>query len=338
MISNSVMEVERGNPILSLRMYREEDLLDNLVVDKEGYVCGRVSGFDVEPDLIVVKLYEYETKRTEVPDEEGLIQKLSQLVPRKKFSRREFDMEEFYDWIRGMIQLSNKEPVTLEHLIEYAKNNKIDVPYKAQEVKVRIDRGSVQWSSIDKIAFSELGRCVLLKDIVETKNRGISLNNGVAYKSTELLRGRIVLDSDARMIGSAVKFLVGDPPGILINIERIFREEKGDIEALKNKIIPSMFKDENELSRKVRKDLGNVTDDDIIIWAKKKGINVLNKTVERRETMMELPVEWDKIAKIGDVIILAKPIEDLMQQPTVIDTSINMNMNNIEIPMIKTAL
>ena len=317
MSSNLVMEVELENPSLSLKMYSEEDLLDSLVVDKEGYICGRVSGFDVEPDLIAVRLYEYEMKKFEVPDEEGLIQRLLPLAP-KKLSRRELDMEEFYNWIRAMIQLSNKEPVTLEHLIAYAKKNNIDVPYRAQEVKEKIDKGSIQWSSIAKIAFSELGRCVLFKDMVEAMRRGVPPSGVVAYKSTEFLRGRIVLDSEAKIVGSAVKFLVGDPPGILINVERVFREERGDAEALKKMLIPSKFKDENEFARRVKKELNieNASDDDLIVWAtKKKEITVPRRTVERRETMMELPVEWSKIAKIGDVIILTKPLEELTRQP-----------------------
>lgn len=296
-------------------MYKEEELADGLVVDKEGYICGRIANFNVEPDRIIVNLYGYNTKNIETPDEEALVQRLLELV-QKRFLRHESGMEEFYDWVRETLNLSNREPVTLEHLVEYAKTKNIDIPYKTQEIKVKIEKGSIDWSKVDKIVFTDLGKCVLLKEAVEAKNRGIAISDKISYKSTEYLAGRLIIDSEAKIVGSAVKFLIGSPPGILINIERLVRMEQPDLEALKRTLVPSQFKDLKHLFNRVKKDLRlkNATDEDLPIWAKRNNINVPTKVVERREVVMELPVDWNKIAKIGDVVILEEPIEVLIEE------------------------
>ena len=298
------------------RMFREEELLDELVVDREGYVCGRIASFSVEKDRITINLYRNDSKKLETPNEKELINRLLGALPQRGVLRRETGIEQLYDLVRETLHLSNTEPVTLEHLIACAKTKNIEVPYKTEEVTVKVDKGSVDWSYVDKVAFTELGKCLLLKEALEAENRGVALSEGVGYKSTEHLSGRLVIDSEAKMVGSAAKFLIGDPPGVLINVERAIRIEQMDSEALKKTLVPSRFKSHEELFDAVRKDLRlkMAADDNLIAWARKNHIDIPKKVTERREVGMELPVDWNKVDKIGDVVILKEPIDLLIQE------------------------
>ena len=294
--------------------FQDEELWDSLVVDREGYVCGYIDNFKVESNKIIVNLYEYDVKKVETPDEEELIQRLLELAPTKGVFHQKLSLEEFYDSVRETLHLSNREPVTLELLVEYAKNRNIEIPNKTQTTKVKTGKGSINWSWVDKLAFTDLGRCILLKKAVEAEKRGIALNKKVDYKSTEYLSGRMVIDSDAKIVGSVAKFLVGNPPGILVNIERMSKEQRPDVETLKQSLIPSRFKDTKQLSNKVKKDLqlGTISDDDLALWAKRNKIDVQNKVIERRDVETEVPIDWGKISKIGDVVVLKKSIEVLI--------------------------
>lgn len=299
---------------LSSQKYKEEELLDSIVVDKEGYICGYINDVSVEPNNIIIHLYAYDVKKEEIPDEEELTKQLLTTVPRKGILHHEPSIEEFYDYVRETLNLSNREPVTLEHFVKYATTKKIVVPKKTQEFRVKKDKGSINWPSVEKIAFTDLGKCVLLKETVEAEKRGVAIREKVDYRDTEDILGKLVVDSDAKIVGSVAKFLIGSPPGLLIHLERVAREQTPNIESLKKSLIPSRFEDSRQLSDRVKKDLHleeNVNDINLIIWATRNGISVQDSVVETREVVMELPVSWDKILRIGDVVVLKEPIDAL---------------------------
>ena len=308
-----------------METYKEEDLVDGLVVDKEGYICGYVANFSVEPDHIIINLYEYDTQRVQTLNDEELIQRLLEQLPQEKprsrfsfSSRRKSGLEALYDRVKQKLNLPLSEPVSLENLVEYATAEDIEIPYQIQELKMKTEKGSIDWSYVDKIAFSDVGKCVLLNEAVEARNRNISLSDEIGFKSTEDLADRIVLDSEAKIVGSAVKLLVGYPPGLLINLERVIRVEQSDAEALKRALVPTTLIGVQQLFNQVKNDLGlkNATEDDLLTWARRKKIDVPNKVIERRDVVMELPIDWDQIAKIGDVVILKKDIESLIKEST----------------------
>ncbi|MHA2290483.1 MAG: hypothetical protein ACXABG_16985, partial [Promethearchaeota archaeon] len=209
--------------------YTEDELVDSLIVDKEGYICGYVTNFRVEPNTIMINAYNYEKKNVENPDEEELIRRLRKFLPQKSFFNRQSNGDNFYDWIREEMRLSQREPVELDHLIDYAKSENIEIPYLKKEVNVKIEKTPFPWSYVDKVAFTDLGKCVLLNEPIEAKIRGVEINKKLDYKSTDFLAGRTVIDSDGKIIGSAVKFLIGSPPGLLINIERLVKSEYVDV-------------------------------------------------------------------------------------------------------------
>jgi len=305
--------------------YREEDLVDGLVVDKEGYVCGYVANFSVKPDRIILNLYKYDTQRVQTLDEDELIQRLlahlPQEKPRSRFSfssRPKAGPEALYDRVKQTLNLPPQGPVSLENLVDYAVAEGVEIPYQIQELKMKTETGSIDWTYVEKIAFSDVGKCLLLNDAVEARNRNITPSDEIGFKSTEDLAGRIVLDADAKIVGSAVKLLVGYPPGILINVERVIRMEQPDPDALKQALVPTTYLDVQQLFDQVKSDLGlkSATDDDLLTWARRRKMELPTRAIERREVVMELPLSWDQIAKIGDVVILKKDLAALIEEST----------------------
>lgn len=310
---------------MTMGTYREEDLIDGLVVDKEGYVCGYVENFSVEPDRIIINLYVLDTQRIQTLDEDELLQRLlaglPQEAPRSRFSfssRPRTGPDALYERVKQTLKLSSRDPVSLENLVDYAAAEGIEIPYQIQEVKLKTEKGSVDWSYVDKIAFSDAGKCILLNDAVEARNRNIEPSDEIGYKSTEDLAGRIVLDAEAKIVGSAVKLLVGAPPGILINVERVIRMEQPDPDALKRALVPTPYADVQQLFDQVKNDLGlrSASDDDLLSWARRRKMDLPTRAIERREVVMELSLSWDQIAKIGDVVILKNGIEALIEEAT----------------------
>jgi sporulation protein YlmC with PRC-barrel domain len=268
----------------------------------------------------MINVYDYDKKNIENPDEEELIRRLRKFIPQKSFFNRQSNTDTFYDWIREIMRLSQTETVKLEHLIDYAKSENIEIPYLKKEVNVKIEKTPFPWSYVHKVGFTDLGKCVLLNEPIEAKIKGVEINKKVDYKSTDFLARRTVIDSDGKIIGSAVKFLIGSPPGLLIKIERLVKSEYVNIEALKNTLIPTMFRDNDQLTKQVKKDLGlrEVTEKDLPNWANKNKINVPKETIERREATIDISVDWGEISRIGDVVLLKKPIEKLTDETALI--------------------
>ena len=230
----------------------ERDLVGSLVVDCEGYICGRVGSFKVEPDRILMSLYGMEVRKVKVPDEEKLVEKLVSLVSARKKS-----LAELHTQIRRELGLPSSQRITLKELLRFAKARGIDVPTKMEDREEKVDRGTVDWNLVDKVGESELGRCILLKEPVEAMRRGVEIKEKVPYYGTEHLRGRLVIDASAKIIGSAEKILlrIGAPPGLSIRLERISTIELDDLDALVESLIPSRFKREIDLYKSVAKDL-----------------------------------------------------------------------------------
>jgi len=301
---------------------REEDLLDSIVVDSEGYICGWVDSFEVEPDKILVHLYGIEKRRVKRPDEERLVKELIDVLSSGRgFLGRRSPIEELHNRIREELDLPSSHPITLKELIRFADMRGITIPVKTEEIEERVEQGSVDWNLIEKIGVSELGKCILLREPIEAKRRGVEITEKVPYRGTDFLKGRTVIDSEARIVGSAKKFLlrIGAPPGLLIQLEKVKRMELPDLDELVSRLVPSRFKSERDLYRTVAKDLnlkGRFTSSEIksrylIPWAESKNIQIPKKVEERREVAQELPIDWSYIRKIGDVILLKETIERL---------------------------
>ena len=308
--------------MITSKFIKEEELLDSLVVDSEGYICGKVDSFDIKPEKIMIKLYGLEMKKVKIPDIDKLTKDLLMLAPKEGLLRTRMpSIEALHERIRTELGLPTSASISTSELIMFAEARKVTIPAEIVDKQVRVDKGSADWNLVDKIGFSEIGKCVLLSEPIEAKRRGIEVSEKVPYYGTTYLSGRTVIDANAKIIGSAVRVLLSvGALGLLIQEEEITKTEPPDIDALINGLIPSMFRSEKELDMAVAKDLklrGRFTVEEIrsrylISWAQSKGIDIPKKVEKRVEVKREFSIDWPDIKKIGDVIILNRPIEELI--------------------------
>lgn len=139
------------------------------------------------------------------------------------------------------------------------------------------------------------------------------MKDSVPYRSKKDLEGKLVVDVEAKPIGAARDILIGTTHGILVDKESYKLEESFDMDLLIRSLIPSRFANFEEFKKKVAKDLNKKTVGiaEIAAWCKRYNITLPVKRQIRIVADFELSVDWKDIAKIGDVIILSRAIEDL---------------------------
>lgn len=295
--------------------FTEDDLLDYLVVDSEGYICGKVDSFKVETNKISINIYVDSVKSSEVPNEQRLQEILIDSLPKKGGIRsKKNTVDDLHVYLREELKLSESDSITLSDLLRLAEREKVAVPTDKSEVKEKKIRMTIDWNLVDKIGISELGNCILLNKPVEAERRNIKVTSDIPYYETEFLRDRMVIGSDARIVGAAERILimVNAQPGLLVRREKVNKTESPDVNELLRKLVPSQFKDEKELCKQIATDnnlKGTYAAEDIknrylISWAQAKNIEVPKKVETHRDLDERISVEWSKIRKIGEVIIM----------------------------------
>jgi len=296
--------------------FTESELTDTVVVDSEGYVVGKIDSLRIEPEEIFIKLYGIEKAKRQVIDKEALTDRFTKLVPVKKSTfetrPRSIDIDKI---VREQLGLNSNEPVTDEQIARYAESIGLSIPYTVQEQEARIDKGSIPWALVDRVGSSDFGRCVILKEPYEARRRGIEVRDTVPYRSKKELEGKLIVDFEAKPVGTALEILIGITHGILVRKESYKQEESIDLDKLRRGLIPSRFRDFDDFKKKVGKDLGKkaVGIAEISAWCKRNNISLPVKRQTRVVADFEFSVDWTDIAKIGDVIILSKTIEELAQ-------------------------
>ena len=303
------------------RAYREDELLDAVVIDSEGYIYGKVGKIIVKEDEICFSVYE--TK----PDERTAVNLdvlKEELLKRIKLTfsaklQRLPSSEVLTQNIRKEFGLKSEEPLTDQHYIKYSERLGIEIPYKKVTEERRESKGIVTLQEVKTIGLSTIGskerstviKIILLHEPKEAKFRKIPLQKTIPYRSTETLRDKLVIDSDGLAVGYVDSVVVfRHMPGIRIytskptdsvSLRWLFRYlDKMDrpdiIEALKK-----YFRIESESHVYFVKmdDL-----EDFMLKTKltfKVSENVLfNQHI--KDFIIDVP--WDVMHKIGDVVLL----------------------------------
>ena len=305
------------SPLLAQK-YTEDQLKDTLVIDSAGYICGWISSFEVKPQKIVVNIYNYETQSEEVLDQKVLLQRLVEFErrfkPSKGLFRRKLDQAYVRTLVRDALKIPADQAVSEDHFVEYAKKQGLTIPRKQVETRKRVEiRDIVDWQHVSRVGFTDLSKCALLTEPIEAKRRGISVKKDVPFKDTEYLEGRMVIDAEAKHFGSAVRLLIGLPPGILVNREHIVKREAPDLQRLKASLIPAEYRNERALDSQIKHDmeLTTVTDQDLLEWADGNDLPIPTTIEQRKEVERELPISWEKVSCIGDVVVLNDTIEEI---------------------------
>ena len=307
--------------------FTESELTDTMVVDSEGYIVGNIDTMRIDPEEIFIKLYGVEKERREIINIAALNERLSSMVPVKRnipiFAEDAFESGykpqrqavDIRTIIREQLNLKQSDEVTEEQIARYAISLGFAIPYSVQEIETRTDRGAIPWALVDRVGSSDFGRCVILKEPYEAKRRGIEIKDSVPYRGKKELEDKMVIDSDAKPVGSAIDILIGVTHGVLVRKQSYKEEESIDLDLLMKSLIPSRFNNFEDFKKKISKDLGKKTVGiaEISAWCKRYNMALPSKRQTKVVSDFEFSVDWKDIAKIGDIILLSKTIEELAQ-------------------------
>jgi sporulation protein YlmC with PRC-barrel domain len=217
--------------------------------------------------------------------------------------------------VREQLNLKQSDEVTEELIARYAISQGLAIPYSVQETETRTDRGAIPWTLVDRVGSSDFGRCVILKEPYEARRRGIEIKDSVPYRGKKELEDKMVIDSDAKPVGSAIDILIGITHGVLVRKQSYKEEESIDLDLLMKSLIPSRFNNFEDFKKKVSKDLGKKTVGiaEISAWCKRYNMSLPSKRQTKVVSDFEFSVDWKDIGKIGDLIILSKTMEELSQ-------------------------
>lgn len=126
------------------RAYREDELLDSVAVDSEGYIYGKVGKISIKEDEVSLLVYEARPDEKTVVDVEAIKE---ELLKRSKptFSAKLQKLppkEVLAENLRKELGLKPDAPLDDQHYIEYAELTGIQIPYK-KAAEERKDRKSV---------------------------------------------------------------------------------------------------------------------------------------------------------------------------------------------------
>ena len=310
------------------RAYREDELLDSIVIDSEGYIYGKVEKINIEEDKIGLLIYETKPDQRTVVDTDAVKGELLKRV-RLTFTaklQRLSRPEALAQNIRKEFGLKLEEPLTGQHYIKYAERLGIEIPYKKAMEERREPKGIVTLRGVKTIELSTIGigekssviKVILLHEPKEARFRKIPVQKTIPYRSTEMIRDKLVLDASGLAVGyvdSTVLFrntpgirIYSSKPTDSVGLSWLYRhlEEIGRpdiIEAIKK------YFDIKSGSHVYR-----VKMDDLEVFMKKTKLPFkvpesvfFDRSV--KEFVMDIP--WEVVHKIGDVVLLQLTLSEL---------------------------
>ncbi len=315
------------------RAYREDELLDSIVVDSEGYIYGKVGKINIKEDEI--GLLVYETK----PDERTVVNidvVKEELLKRVKLTftaklQRLSHPEVLAQKIQEELDLRNEEPLTDQHYVKYAERLGIEIPYKKVAEGRKEPKGIVTLSDVKTIGIAVIGKAespsvikvILLHEPKEARFRKIPVQKTVPYRSTEMIRDKLVLDASGLAVGYVDSIvLFPNTPGIRIYSSKptdsvMLRQLFVHLEKIGRPDIIEAIKKYFEIERGAR--VYRVMMDDLKDFMRNTKITfkvpenlLLDRSV--KEFLMDIP--WDIVHKVGDVVLLRTTLSELKSKPT----------------------
>ena len=294
--------------------FRPSELVGTLVVDFEGYIYGRVIKVDIGPEGPVFKIRCLKNVQKSMPDIDALKQDLLRDL-KEKFNVS--NVQEIYEFIAKELKIQS---VTENDLISYAKLKEVKIPMKEVLREVEEEKPDIRLDDVKTINKSELGSCILVKTPIEAMMRGIEPQEPVLYQSEESLRGKIVIDNTAKILGKAHSFMMS-AEGLSIQVGKDGMVTKliPDMSSLKKRIFSEktskeIIKDMESLGFDQPQDLN---DDKLLTYAKMRGYEIPTRLESNKTILLyKSSVPWHQIRKIGDVVLLNKTLlEVFMEEP-----------------------
>ncbi len=265
------------------RFYSEEELEGALVVDSEGLIYGRVSKISVEEDG--VKLHVSVNVKAEV---------------------EEIDLEKLRYLLRDKIS----EEAGEEEIVSLARSLGLEIPKKQVRMDLSHEKGIVPIEQIACIAEGDGVRIVVLSTPREANYRGIK-ERKPEYADLTGIKGKIVISLSGEVLGEATDVVISvGRPGIrvkrlsakkTINWLRLLRDLKRE---RRNKALKLESKLDPYKNPKIPvEEAGEVAE---LLREEEIDPNLLERYIEEPEGRSYVDVSWEKIKKIGDVVLVER--------------------------------
>ncbi len=309
------------------RAYKEEELVDGVVIDSEGYIYGKVDGINVEEDKVVFLVYESKPDSKELPDIEALKDDLAERVKTSFTDRmRGVSQRELLEKrIREELDLNSDEALKNEHIVSYGERVGVKASIKKAEVERREVKGEVELGEISAIMVSVINtrdeektlKVVFLNQPREAMYRRIPLQETVPFKNSESLRDKLVLDAQGVALGF-VDSVVFSPSGVSMRVCAYRPMDYVRLRGLYDyfddagrtafaELIKGYFKGDE-----ARRD---ELEDFIYRMARGSSLPIPPDLIYQRYVKeMTMDVPWKGIHKIGDVVVLKLPLPELKEK------------------------
>jgi sporulation protein YlmC with PRC-barrel domain len=310
------------------RAYREDEIIDSMVVDSEGYIYGRIGKIDVKEDAVTLLVYETRPDERTVLNIEVIKEELLRKVRLNLSAKvQKLSPNEILNAnIRKELGLKNDAPLKDQQFVNYAERTGVEITYKKAAEERREPKGNVRLEDVKAIGVSAIGtkeasdvmKIILLQEPREAAFRRIPVQKGVPFRSTDAIKDKLVVDakgvalgyldsvvlfqntlgiriysqkpSDSVSMSWLIKYLdsVGRPD-IVEALVKYFKVETGDHVYRMTKSELEGFMQRSKLVFKVPDEL------------------LIDRSV--KDFVIDIP--WDLIVKIGDVVILHKTLAEL---------------------------
>jgi len=289
-----------------------EELVDALVVDSEGYIYGYVDSVTVKEGKFALKVYIKKATTQSVADVEALKTVLLGTV-KKMIGKPTMD-----DLYRKIMKDTGAKAINDDVLIKYATQRNIPVPKKDVPTFAHEEKEIIPWDKIASMDRTDIGVCILLKEPLEADLRGINIQKEIPHRTYHELGAMTVIDSTGKIVGvvAGLKFDVKGP-ALQLKKQTQVRQNIVDIAELEGILIARTNMPREKLYDQIRAsfNLANVsavTSEHITSWARSGGYTIPTKeVVQMKDVHYTFTVPWERIKKLGEVILLDKPIEEL---------------------------
>ena len=309
------------------RAYREDELVDATIIDSEGYIYGKVEKINIGENEIVVLAYEGKPDVKTVAD---LVSLKSDLLKGVQLSfgskmRRMTPEDILTESIRKELGLSLDGRLNDEHYLKYAERMGVSVPMVKATVERKEQKGNVSLNEIKTVRITVIGKekgtkvikIILLRKPKEAEFRKIPIQTKVPYRSTEIIKDKLVLDVEGNALGyvDSVVLFQG-MPGIRVYVSKM--SGQASLSLLARYLDESGQSNAAALVRKHLLDPEShrytATTDELEDFMREKKLsfrlpdNVIGSQ-DAREFVADFP--WDEIQKIGDIVLLKSTLTDL---------------------------
>jgi len=316
---------------MKIEAFTPEELADAMVIDSEGYIYGYFEGIEVAEDDVFIKVYEKKMQKKREVDRDKLLEKILEKNAKGFLGRKK--PEKIIDEIRKVLGLTEKKELSVEDLLEYikVKGYRLEIPLKEKISEKKYTKGKVSIKEVKGVWIGKAPlpdgqktvkiKIILLNTPREAKYRGMPDGARPTYRPLEALKEKMVIGPHGRLLGYVKNFVIGAGiVGLRLSLPSV--SKKGvNVRAFANdlKEYPEYSQYADKLLSWLKENHSIHSEDHVEYtalnylseWMTREGFpkEIVKSIYNYVEEIAVFPgvdtiVTWDKIEKIGDVILL----------------------------------